>query len=283
MLLGLMKFVRHAKTLSGFCVFTGTAEDVFGSTTGVTAKFVNDLYDAIHGPRPPGWQPMFDNGRHKPIPGSQEHIGYPGTYHYLAGAIIEASKSGRTLISDRAGLPVPGIEEASIADNARALSTLLAIQCTSLVLPEIVALTPEALMEFRAKNEKHLKTFRIAMLRYAADLNAQIAGLDPSAIQGKTEFFIETRVLPELEELRSLLTQTSRTWGQRLADAVRIGAQLIPAAISPSPKSAILGALLANAPDFIATEIAAKSEARSRRQSSSLYYLLQIERALKED
>jgi len=242
---------------------------------------VGELYEAIHGPNPPNWHPMIETAYYKGIPGSEETLIYRGAYYYLAGAILEASETGRPLLLDRPGLPVPGIDGANPKDDAAALTTLLAIHCTALVLPKMAVLSPARLMEFRAENEKTLRTFRRAMLRYAGELNAEISGLAPHELEGKTDFFVKTRILPELDELREAITASSRTWFERLKDVSKIAADVIPACISTSPKSAIAMALMKNAPGFISSEIAAAGDKTAKLRRSDLYYLLNIEKAVR--
>ena len=53
---------------------------------------VTDISNAIHGPPPKGVIPTFSTNNHKGLPGGNEHVTYPGAYHYLAGAILESAK-----------------------------------------------------------------------------------------------------------------------------------------------------------------------------------------------
>ena len=46
-LVGILSFIRHAKTLEGFCVFTSDGEI---RDNGIPSRMVDDLYQAIHGP-----------------------------------------------------------------------------------------------------------------------------------------------------------------------------------------------------------------------------------------
>ena len=145
----------------------------------------------------------------------------------------------------------------------------------------MAALSPEQLMEFRAENEVGLRHFRRAMLRHADELNARIAGLEASAIEGKTKFYVETQILPELDELRESLAASSRSWRERLTDAMQIVGEIVPACFASDPKAAIMLALMKNAPGFVGREIAAAGDKKAKRRSSDLYYLLQVERAAK--
>jgi hypothetical protein len=234
-------------------------------------------------PRTPGFQPFFMDGHHKALPGKEAFIAYPGVYHYLAGAIMEAGRTGLPLINDVPGLPIPFLESASPADNAADLVTLLAIHCTKLVLPAMTVMQPAELMEFREKNATHLRNFRRAMLRHADDLNKRIAGLNGEELQAKTEFFVESKILPELEDLRDLIRQPARTWGDRVTDGVEIAAKIEASFLAALPTTAVGAALLKYAVGFLAKEIGPEIKKRERLRYSPLNYLIQIERATKRD
>jgi hypothetical protein len=68
-ILSMLRFIEHAKTLQGFCVFTGDRAEPFAAGKDVPRKMVREIYDAIHGPSKPGWQPMFSTSYHKAMPG----------------------------------------------------------------------------------------------------------------------------------------------------------------------------------------------------------------------
>ena len=72
---------------------------------------VTDISNAIHGPPPKGVIPTFSTNNHKGLPGGNEHVTYPGAYHYLAGAILESAKLGAPLLNDYPGLPIPGVQQ----------------------------------------------------------------------------------------------------------------------------------------------------------------------------
>jgi hypothetical protein len=55
-LIGVLKFIKYAKTLDGFCVFSGDCEKPFEHDA--PAKLVNEIHLAMHGPNPRGWLPM---------------------------------------------------------------------------------------------------------------------------------------------------------------------------------------------------------------------------------
>jgi hypothetical protein len=152
-LIGMLEFVKHVKTLDGFCVFTGDSDNPFLDHNKVPGEMVRDLFLAIHGPQKPGWEPILLTDHHKGIPGSDEHVTWPGDYHYLANSVIESGQTGIPLVNDLPNhLPIPGLDQNTPYNDAKILSTILAIECTKLALPPIAILRPEHLMEFRAEN-----------------------------------------------------------------------------------------------------------------------------------
>jgi hypothetical protein len=92
MLIGTMKFLKYRETLEGFCEFTATDEDPYGKKHPIPQAMVEGIYEAIHGPPRPNFIPMFSTGHTKGLPGGEESIIYPGTYHYLAGAITHSAQ-----------------------------------------------------------------------------------------------------------------------------------------------------------------------------------------------
>jgi hypothetical protein len=130
-LIEMLEFVQHAKTLDGFYVFTADPEKPFLDRNDLGGQMVRDLYFAIHGPQRPGWEPIFETGHHKGIPGSDEHVTWPGDYHYLANAIIESGKTGIPLLNDLPNhLPIPGLDPQTLHNDAKLWSTIIAIECT---------------------------------------------------------------------------------------------------------------------------------------------------------
>jgi hypothetical protein len=243
-LVGILSFIRYAKTLDGFCVFTGDGR--FQKDDGIPHRMVDDLYQAIHGPHPEGWQPQFSTNFVKGMPGSEEVVLYPGDYHYLAGALLHAAKTGIPLLNDMQGLPVP-LPDGPNGDKAKQLSAMLAIECVRLALPELPLLWPQDLMEFRTDNSAALRSFRRSMLRYAGDLHGKIANMPPAEIQATTKFFVTTEIAPALDELRAKINAPARPWYKRAVDFGRVVPKLIPSFFTMNP-AAIIGAILPNMP-----------------------------------
>ena len=278
-LLPMLKFIRHAKTLEGFCVFSGDYENPFNNSPPQT--MVRDIYDAIHGTSPEGWEPMFLTNHHKGMPGSDEHITYPGTFHYLAGSILASSRTGIPLLNDVPGIPIPGIDGSIPVDDAKALATIIAIECTKLALPQLPLLRPEDLMEFRAENTATLRAFRRSMLRYTADLNKKLAGIKPEELDQKTRFFIETEIVPVLDELQAAINAPARAWWRRSVDFIRVVPELAAGSFTMDPTTAIAKILTTYAGQMF-VEMTAKGDQREALKRSGLYYLLRLRAFQKE-
>jgi hypothetical protein len=274
-LLPMLKFIRHAKTLQGFCIFTGDPEKPFDNPQQISDKMVHELYDAIHGPLPPGFIPEFSTNWHKGLPGSDEAITYPGTYHYLAGAVRYSAQTGIPLLNDLPGLPIPGLDGSVPVDDAKTLAAIIAIECTKLVLPELPILRPEDLMEFRAENTATLRAFRRSMLRYADDLNKRLSGIKQEELEKHTKFFIHTEIVPVLDELQAAINAPARAWWRRGLDFVKVVPELATGAFTMEPTAAIAKVLTTYAGQMFA-EITARGDQREALKRSGLYYLLRL-------
>jgi hypothetical protein len=276
LLIGVMKLAKHAKELSGFCEFTGSRENPFHTKEDIPGRMVSEIFEAMHGPPPPGFIPSFSTNHHKALAGSDEHITYPGDYHYLAGAIIDSARRGIPLLNDLPGIPIPGIEDTTPVDKAKILSSIIAIECTRLVLPETPILHPADIMEFREANTVWLRGFRRSMLRYAADLNGKIAGLSVEDFREKTRFFIDTEIAPAMDELRSAMNDPARPWFKRAVDAAKIFPSVAGAFLAGSPAAALAMAITKSAEQFF-VEVAAHGDKKEALKRSGLYYLLKLE------
>ncbi len=273
-LIGMLSFIEHAKTLEGFCIFTGDGEKPFAYADSISGVEVNKVYEAIHGPPPPNWQPMISTNHHKGMPGSDEHITYPGDYHYFVGAMIESAKTGIPLLNDMPGLPIPGLEPTVPKDDAKALAAILTIECTKLVLPTMPVLDPHDLMYFRSENKKSLRIFRRSMLKYAADLNSKIDGMDLKDFERKTTFFIQTEIAPVLDELRAAMDKRG-PWLGRAVDAMCVAPEVSAEYYALGYKAALIKAFVKYAPRLF-REFKASRVAASKLKHSDLYYLLRL-------
>jgi hypothetical protein len=273
-LLGVLRLVQYARTLDGFCVFTGDRQNPFPDMA--PERMAKDVYEAIHGPSPPEWQPMLPTNFSKALPGGNEFIAFPGDYHYMAGTLLESARAGVPLLNDIPGLPIPGFEETTLAFDSKALSAILALECVRLALPELPLLRPEDLMEFREANTTTLRAFRRSMLRYAAELNGAIRGLPAGEIEDATKFFVDTEIVPVLDELRSTMHGPARPWYKRAVDLIKVVPELGTAFMTLDPTTAIAKVMTTYAGQFFA-EVMAKGEQREALKRSGLYYLLRLQ------
>jgi hypothetical protein len=277
LLIGALKLAKHAKDLSGFCEFTGSRDNPFLTNVDIPARMVTDVFEAMHGPVSAGFVPTLRTNHHKALKGGDEHITYPGDYHYLAGAIIDSARRGLPLLNDLPGVPIPGIEDTTPVDKAKILSSIIAIECTRLVLPETPVLRPGDIMEFREANRALLRGFRRSMLRYAADLNGKIAGLSVEDFREKTRFFIETEIVPAMDELRGTMNDPTRPWFKRAVDAAKVFPSVAGAFLAGGPAAAVAMAITKSAEQFF-IEVAAHGDKKEALKRSGLYYLLKLEK-----
>jgi hypothetical protein len=124
-LIGILRFIKHAKTLQGFCVLTSDGEIRLND---VPSRMIADPYQAIR-------IPTFITS--KAMPGSDESIRYPGDNYCLAGALLHSAKTGFPLLNNIPGLAVPLIFVGQDNDKAKHLAAMLAIECVKLALPEL--------------------------------------------------------------------------------------------------------------------------------------------------
>jgi hypothetical protein len=275
LLLGILSLTKHAKTLAGFCKFTADPDDIFGTKSEPPQQLVRAIYDAIHGPPREGFMPMFDSGHSKGLPGGDEAVHYPGNHHYLARAIIHSGKTGIPLLNDIPGLKLPGMLDAAPEDDAKLLAGILAVECTRIALPPTPLLRPEDIMEFREANAALLRGFRRSMLRYAADLNNKIKDISWAEFEAKTKFFVETQIVPSMDELNATMNDPARPWHKRAIDALKILPQIGGAFLAGGGAAALTKAITATAAQFF-VEVAAKGDKEEALKRSGLTYLLRL-------
>jgi hypothetical protein len=276
LLLGILGLTKHAKTLAGFCEFTADPDDVFGTKSEPPQQLVRAIFEAIHGPPREGFTPMFDSGHSKGLPGGDETVNYPGNHHYLARAIIHSGKTGIPLLNDIPGLKLPGMLDAAPQDDAKLLAGILAVECTRIALPPTPLLRPEDIVEFREANPHLLRGFRRSMLRYAADLNSKIKDVSPEEFETKTKFFIETQIIPSMDELNATMNDPARPWHKRAIDALKIIPQVGGAFLAGGGAAALTKAITATAAQFF-VEVAAKGDKKEALKRSGLTYLLRLQ------
>jgi hypothetical protein len=276
LLIEILGLTKHAKTLAGFCEFTGDSDDVFCDKSPPPRQLVQAIHDVIHGPPRKGVTLMFVSGHCKGLPGGDETVNYPESHHYLARAIIHSGKTGIPLLNDIPGLTLPGMLDVAPHDDAKLLAGILAVECTRIALPPTPLLRPGDIMEFREANAHLLRGFRRSMLRYAADLNSKIKGLTMEELEAKTRFFVETQIVPPMDELNATMNDPARPWYKRAVDGLKITAQIGGAFFAGGPAAALTKAITATAGQFF-VEVAAMGDKQEALKRSGLAYLLRLQ------
>jgi hypothetical protein len=129
-------------------------------------------------------------------------------------------------------------------------------------------------MEFRDTYKELLRPFRRSMLQYAGELNSQIKDLDRAAFESKTRFFIETKIVPILDELREAMNRPAVPGYRRAIGGVKIvgsiGAALV-GVISP------LAAIFTSVAGHVFDELSAKANKEEAIKRAGLAYLLRLQ------
>jgi len=275
LLIGVLKLTKRAKALEGLCEFTANPDDPFGTKSSTPPQLVEAIYHAIHGPPREGFIPLLSPRHVKGLSGGDEVVIYPGDYHYLAEAIVYSGKTGIPLLNDIPGLNLPGFPDTAPVDDSKLLASVLAVECTRIALPPTPLLRPEDIMEFRQANTALLRGFRRSMLRYAADLNNKIKDISWAEFEAKTKFFVETQIVPSMDELNATMNDPARPWHKRALDAIKIIPQVGGAFLAGGGGAALTKAITATAAQFF-IEVAAKGDKEEALKRSGLTYLLRL-------
>ena len=113
------------------------------------------------------------------------------------------------------------------------------------------------------------------MLRYAADLNSKIKDMDREAFEKHTKFFIETQIVPAMDELNATMNDPARPWHKRAIDGLKIIPEVGGAFLAGGTHAALTKAITAMAAQFF-VEVAAKSNKEEALKRSGLTYLLRL-------
>jgi hypothetical protein len=268
-----LKFTKYAKILDGFCDFGAHPPDSAPPPSGLVKAF----FEVCYGPSGfGGCLPLFDTNRYtQNILGTDVSIIFPGSHYYLAGAVIHSAKSGIPLVNDIGELPIPGLNDIAPMDSAKVLAGILAIECTRLALPPTPLLYPEEIMEFREQNKHLLRAFRRSMLRYAADLNGKIKDFSPRDFESTTKFFVETQIVPSMDELNAAMNDPARPWYKRALDTLKIIPEIGGAFLTGGSAAALTKAISASAAQFF-VEVGAMGDKQDALKRSGLTYLLHL-------
>lgn len=279
-LINCMVFSLYNKYLKDFCVFTGE----FGYM-GVLEEGAEELTmlleELIFGPPPPNFHPTPSMGFAKDLPGDKEaSVNGPSWISYPANALIYATKHGLPLINDNPNLPVPALGGVSPKNNAKILSTILALESVKLALPQLKELKPQEIMEFRYDTREYVKPFRLAMLRLSKELNAAInSEMEISEIEKEARFLVETTVYPELEELEKFITDPAKPWYKRVIDLAKTAPELVSNFFT-MPKHLAIAKLLEKCVLTLTGLVEDELDKQSSSKARGFYYLLRIKQDL---
>lgn len=259
--------------LREFCYFTGTKDQkIFGGNLEKAGTLVNALHEQIHGAFPPGFTPIWSPGYSKGL-SYEACLDYPADYYYQCNALIYSGKNCIPLLNGDPNMPVPSLTGESAKNNAKLLSSQMAIQCVNLVFPEMGALQPAEICAVRNELAKEIADFRLGLLRLSKELNNAIESTaTEKEIVEAAKFIAQTDVLPTLIELRDALSKPKQDWMTRSWELTK----KIPA---------LAGAYATLNSEAIPKTIEALGDwligAREEHVRSNMYYLLKLEERLK--
>jgi hypothetical protein len=273
-LIGILKFLDYRLPLDGLLEYPTARDDIFmGKNDDKDQQFrkmAEFIYDTHFPPRA-NFEPFFDSASVKGLPESEEEISFAGNFFYQARAIDYAATHQLPLLDDGSGLALPF--RAQYKDNAKPLSTLLAIESVNLIMPDLPLMTCQELVDFRLENTSELRNFRSSMLRYSRALNAEINGeTGIEELVKKVKFFVETEIVPALHDLSRDLLNPNRPWPRRMADGGRICASLLTGVLT----GGLFGAKSAaeSVQSAILSELESKGDKQEALKRNGLYYLL---------
>jgi hypothetical protein len=279
-LLNCLGFTIILDKVKDFCVFDDRPGG--GSTFDEQAKpFSLAIEQAIFGPFPEDFIPTSAGHFHKGLPGDDSpevQLSYPRWSTYNANAYIYASKRQLLLVNDDPRIPILGISEyENPKNNAKALATILSMECVKLVLPKLKPLSAAELRDFRRETEDYVKPFRRAMLRMSKDLNAAISS-DATAdeVQRQARFLVESQVYPELQELEAVLHTPSKPWYRHIADIARATPPELAAGYSAIPRSMLAIKAIATVLGTLVKIRDDQTEKEKTLNRTGLHYLLKL-------
>lgn len=275
-LIGILKFLEWRNTLDGILEYP-SPDSIFGKTeSSHIQKMARMIYD-VNFPPKENFEPMFETGSSKGLPGGDESVDFAGDFFYQAEALSFSAERNIPVIDDGSGLALPF--KAKYKDCAQPLSTIMAIESIKTIMPKLPILTPQEIVEFRMENKEELKNFRAAMLRLSSTLNGQISEQSSDEeVQKKAKFIVETQVVPSLHELNRDLQNPNRAWYKRFIDGASITASVAVGVITGGPAGTTAAVGLTK---ILASEIEAKGDKATNVKHNGLYYLVRAQAALK--
>jgi hypothetical protein len=271
-----MTYALQRQHVADFCVFNGEYGHA-GVLEDGAEELVKEFEEAIYGPPPKGFFPTYTMGFAKGLPGTEEAgVNGPSWLAYPPNALLYAARRNLILLNDNPRLPMLGIST-ELRANARVLSTALALEAVTLVLPPLPDLSFPQIAELRAETRGEIKPFRRAMLKLSKDLHSALLGASTlSDVQKEARFLVETTILPELAELRETLSKPRRPWHRRAMDLAKSVPELVgnfatlPTSMATARLLARIGSALADVRD---DQLAAAGIAKR----GGLHFLLRIQ------
>jgi hypothetical protein len=275
-LINAMEWTIQAAPLRDFLVFTGKY-GYMGVLEKGADELAKELERLIFGPPPPNFTPLITSGLSKSLPGDREaSVNFPSWLTYPASALIYSANRNLVLVNDKPGMPVPALGGIDPKDNARVLSTVLALESVRLVLPPLRSLAPTEIAELRDIARKQLVPFRSSMLRLSKELNKAIsAKATIEEVRKHAEFVAQTTVLPELMDLRAFLEQPSRSRYLIAKEAVRSLPELATNFLKMDPLSAS-GRLLTKLAEILLDIGTVRHQREEELKKAGFYYLIKI-------
>jgi hypothetical protein len=195
---------------------------------------------------------------------------------YSANAMLYSVENDLPLVSVDGSIPFLGSGGIPEESRARIIATSLALQSVGMILPRLRSLTLAEISAFRRDSRDVIRPFRDSMLQMATDVEGLIRDRqDPDEIRRAARYIAETKVIPQLNELKRFADQPGKPWSRRLADIAKETPTFAAAVmVLPSPVAAWLLAarLVGEAADVLAD----KMNRDKHVDSHGAGYLLQI-------
>lgn len=246
----------------------------FGSLEDGAGNLAKEIEELYFGPPKPGFTPTIATGHCVPLPGGA-CIDVPAKWSYPANSLIYSTQECLPLITTNPTMPIPGLPS-EVKSNAKILSTILAMECIKLVLPNIKTIEPWEIEELKEKTKEYFVPFKLRMLKLSKVLNSAISSSSTTdEIIKEAKFIFESEVEPEMIELKTAISHSGQPWHNRLIDLTKdmpqlvLGFTTLPSNIAIANVLAKLGVFFSD----IRSEQLSKDEARKR---GGLYYLLKL-------
>lgn len=264
--------VRHHVT--DLCHFTGSL-DISKCVEPDAGAVAWNIHEALFGPFPEGFYPTWNVSFTKGLPGGGCIVA-PGAFTYPASALLYAARLGLPVISDDPSFPLPALPIGAVKNHTKLLTSILAIECVKLVLPRVPILLPSDLAELRAETASLVKPFRLELLRLAVELNTMLASdATLSELQRTAQLVAETRVYPQLEEVRATVENPAKPWHKRAVALFNDVPELAHSFVS-EPKHIAIAKTMRKVMTVFADLRDERLDAANQRSRHNFQYLLRL-------